>query len=535
MQMKTKGGDLMASLNWNGNAKRHTAGDAKAAMRHDDKDKRMEHSHSNEDIDKTRTPLNADVTGMTYEEACKVYDRKMEEYKEKSVRRVKDKETGEQKIVHMPIRKDAVTFLDLTLSTPRDLPPEKEDQWFADVRDVINKHYKADVCLDIKIHRDEIHTYTDPETKRRVTSRAHGHCWVMPEIDGKLNAKRFCSRGNITHINYEIDAMTREKYQCVFLTGDKSKNRGYQTAEQLKRRSDEAQRQAEAEMNFINDHEEYSDIIAEDLNAIQSNTERNNELRQQAAAEQRNLDEIRRQIVADQQTLENLRRQEKDKQAQAVQEAQRAQRATERAQKAAQEAKEAVERAQAEKGIVAGISPDEINDRMAGYRRTLRGEVKIPEEDLRDLVARATAYESIDQAYESINQRFDERKRQIQDAETKRTAELAAKIRELEVERDQAKREAVRAKHHAEALQAFIAEIGSRGPLAGRRKFLARWQEKFIATTTHRDNGTLSIDQLIGPASARAEYENFCREHRLTKPEEQQHSRTRDRSNDLER
>lgn len=229
-------------------------------------------------------------------------------------------------------------------------------------------------------------------------------------------------------------------------------------------------------------------------------------------------------------------RQEREKAAQAVQEAQRAQRAAEKAQKTAQRAKEAAERAQAEKGIIAGISPDEITDRMASYRRTFRGEVKVPEEDLRDLVARATAYDSIDE-------QFQERERQIREDETKRTAELAArnaalmaKIRKIEAERDRAKREAVRAKHRAEALQDFITEIGSRGPLARMRDLLATWQEKFLAMATRQDNGLRSMDQLIGPASATAKYDNFCREHGLMKPEEERRqSRNRDRGNDLER
>lgn len=212
----------MASVQFDG-GKCHGAGEAKAMLRHADKDERLIHTHSNEDIDKSRTPLNTDLHGLSYNDMCEQYDAAIEEYRQRANR---------------AIRKDAVTLYDAIITVPKDLPADREDDWYRDVEKTINDHYGKAVVLDIKIHRDEIHEYTDPATKQKAMSRTHGHCFMFPDVDGKLNAKKFSSRANMRGLNREIDAMTRDKYHVQFLTGEKAVDRGFQTVEQLKRAAD---------------------------------------------------------------------------------------------------------------------------------------------------------------------------------------------------------------------------------------------------------------------------------------------------------
>lgn len=199
---------------------------AKSIMRHADADERLKHEHSNKDIDKSKTALNTSLYDLSYAEMCNRYDEAMQRYQSNSKR---------------AIRKDAVTLLDAIVSVPAGLDDALTDLWISDVVDIINKHYKADVVLDAKIHRDEIHDYVDPDTHKTVTSRVHAHIFVFPEVEQRLCCKQFTSRQNIMSLNRRIDKMTRNLYSCKFMTGQKAHDRDFQTVEQLKRASDNAE------------------------------------------------------------------------------------------------------------------------------------------------------------------------------------------------------------------------------------------------------------------------------------------------------
>lgn len=215
----------MASVQFDG-GKLHGASEAKAMMRHADMQERLEHTHSNKDIDKSLTVLNSDLHDLSYREMCDLYDQRMQQYQKNSKR---------------AIRKDAVTLYDAIVTVPEQLPAALEDDWFRDVENIINRHYGANVVLDIKIHRDEVHDYTDSDSKQRVTSRVHGHVFMFPEVNNKLSAKQFSSRQNMISLNRRIDKMTRSLYSCAFMTGKLAKDRDFQTVEQLKRVSDNAE------------------------------------------------------------------------------------------------------------------------------------------------------------------------------------------------------------------------------------------------------------------------------------------------------
>lgn len=235
----------------------HGAGEAKAMMRHADRDERLVHNHTNQDVNKSRTHLNTDLNGLSYREMCDRYDEIIRGYQKKSSR---------------AIRKDAVTLYDAIITVPKDLPKGREDDWYRDVEKTINIHYGKRVVLDIKIHRDEIHEYVDPSTKKTVMSRTHGHCFMIPDVDGRLNGKKFSSRSNMVSLNREIDELTREKYQCQFLTGEKTVDRGFQTVEQLKRSSDVAE--AERHLTRVTRKlQETQKELSENLNVLTQTSE----------------------------------------------------------------------------------------------------------------------------------------------------------------------------------------------------------------------------------------------------------------------
>lgn len=202
----------------------HGGGESKAMMRHACADERIKHKHSNEDINLEQTKNNFDIYGLTYQQMCDEYDKKMEYFKDQGKTRW---------------TKQTVTMMDAIITAPKDLSAEREREWFKDVADLIDDHYGRRVVLDAKIHCDEVHDYTDPDTGKTKTSRHHGHFFLFPEAeDGKLCGKDFSSVKNLKELNREIDELSVQKYQCQFMTGEKTVGRSFQTVEQLKRASD---------------------------------------------------------------------------------------------------------------------------------------------------------------------------------------------------------------------------------------------------------------------------------------------------------
>lgn len=214
----------MAAVQFSG-GKCHNAAEAKAMMRHADADERLKHEHSNKDIDKSKTELNTSLYDLSYTEMCEIYDQRVQQYQNNATRK---------------LRSNAVTLVDAIVTVPRDMNEILQDLWISDVVDIINKHYKADVVLDAKVHRDEIHDYIDPSTHKTVQSRVHAHIFIFPEVDKKLNCRDFTNRQNMTSLNREIDKMTRDRYYCKFLTGEQTVDRDFLTVEQLKHKSDNA-------------------------------------------------------------------------------------------------------------------------------------------------------------------------------------------------------------------------------------------------------------------------------------------------------
>lgn len=127
----------MAAVQFSG-GKCHGAAEAKAMMRHADADERLKHEHSNKDIDKSKTELNTSLYDLSYKEMCDLYDQRVQQYQNNATRK---------------LRSNAVTLVDAIVTIPTDMNEILQDLWISDVVDIINKHYKADVVLDAKIHR----------------------------------------------------------------------------------------------------------------------------------------------------------------------------------------------------------------------------------------------------------------------------------------------------------------------------------------------------------------------------------------------
>lgn len=206
----------MASVDY---AKLGGAAGAKADMRHCCTDERLKRSHSNADIDKAKTADNvAYGAGGSYADLCRAYDERVAYL---------DATTNTNR------RKDRQTCFSLYIPRPGDLTdPEKIDDWAADVYQLVVDRCGADNVLGGILHKDEVHDYLDHGEQK--TSREHLHIFIVPEVNGSLNGKRFSSRAAMKAMNQAIEAMTLKKYGVRFMTGEKKKS---QTVEQLKAQS----------------------------------------------------------------------------------------------------------------------------------------------------------------------------------------------------------------------------------------------------------------------------------------------------------
>lgn len=227
----------MAGIQWSG-GKCHGNSEAKAVLRHNDKNERMIRNHSNPDIDTELTHLNFSFFGKSYYQKVKDYDCLMDTVK------CKRKSSG---------KNATVTLQDLVIYCPEDMMDEKTGEydyericeWFMCVGDLLKKKY-GKCFLDMDLHFDECHMYVEPKSKKLVWSRVHAHAALIPgvpEVDENgeptgefvLNAKKFSTRGNIVELNNMVHAMTLEKFAMPYMNGSKTKGRA--SVEEKKRES----------------------------------------------------------------------------------------------------------------------------------------------------------------------------------------------------------------------------------------------------------------------------------------------------------
>lgn len=238
----------MAGIQWSG-GKCHGAGEAKAALRHNDKGQRLTHSHRNPDIDLTLTHLNFSYFNKSYYQKVQKYDDKITSVK------CKRKSSG---------KNSTVTMQDLVIYCPAGMMDneigaydyDRVLAWFRDVGYLLYGRY-GKCLIDMDVHFDEVHPYIEPSTKAVTWSRVHAHASLIPAIpevgeDGEptgelvLNAKQFSAKGNIMALNNAVHEMTMQKYGMPYLDGTKKK--GNSTVEEKKRESAAALAAREAQI-----------------------------------------------------------------------------------------------------------------------------------------------------------------------------------------------------------------------------------------------------------------------------------------------
>ena len=98
-------------------------------------------------------------------------------------------------------------------------------EWLSDAYDIACEEMGGDRnVIGGSIQVDERHEYVDARTGRTEMSRQHLHVYAIPEYEGRLNAKKVMTKGNMTRMNNRIEAMSRERYGLPWLTGEGRKS-----------------------------------------------------------------------------------------------------------------------------------------------------------------------------------------------------------------------------------------------------------------------------------------------------------------------
>ena len=206
----------MASANWTG-AKAKGATEAKAIMRHCDRDERKKHEHANKDIDKSKTSRNWSIRGLSYADACKEYDDRIAAL---------DAVPGANK------RKDRVTYIGIDVPAPARLSKDQLQPWFNRVWTIFQEQTE-NAAIEGWVHVDEVHDYV--HNGQVTTSREHMHIGAIPAVGDRLCCKEFSSRRNINRLNRSIQEMSLNEFQIPWMDGSQKKNT--ETVESLKAKS----------------------------------------------------------------------------------------------------------------------------------------------------------------------------------------------------------------------------------------------------------------------------------------------------------
>lgn len=265
----------MASVSWK--KCKHGTGEATAMMRHAATDERLKHEHANKQIDKTQTWRNFQIP---------IYGNPLEDFSFLDQKMKMELERLDN-LPNANKRKDRVEMIAMTIPFPEGIYRyDNTREWASNVYDLMKD--RGFHMTYFYAHFDEIHSYYDPLKKEMISSRPHLHVGVIPEINDRLNAKKFTSKKNIISLNDAIEKMTKQYFpNRNFMTGEKRKSRG--TVEELKGNSlkvlQEEKQKIENKISLLSQTEKNKKADLEKIeNAISDKSQKLNSLNAQYEA-----------------------------------------------------------------------------------------------------------------------------------------------------------------------------------------------------------------------------------------------------------
>lgn len=232
---------------------------------HCDKELRKNKTHRNKHINTSLTGKNIQLANRGYADTCERFRNRIDELDKTA--------NGNNK------KSGRVLCFGLEVPAPEHLKDADATEWFKRVYKIMSDCYGSENVINFYVHKDERHEYIDARTHERKMSRFHAHCYVVPEVDGKLNGKAFSSAERMREINGLIHQMTSDEFGVQFMDGSKRSSK--KTVEKLKAESE--QLSAEQNIQAIREREQNSfRLQAEARKMLSEATETLSEARKEA-------------------------------------------------------------------------------------------------------------------------------------------------------------------------------------------------------------------------------------------------------------
>jgi len=198
-----------------------------AMLKHNERTAR---SHSNPDIDSTKSNLNY---RLSPERTCTDYDyfkQHIQEYKCMN-------------------RSDIIKMASWIITAPDDLAPNQEEDFFRCCHEFLKKRYLPVNELQAVVHYDEIHTFIDSKTGQLKTSRPHLHYSFIPAAPNKegnlhICAKKILNRQDLRNFHQDLQRFINQSFdkngepiRATIYSGITKKSGGNRIVKELKRDS----------------------------------------------------------------------------------------------------------------------------------------------------------------------------------------------------------------------------------------------------------------------------------------------------------
>lgn len=200
-----------------------------AVMRHNDKEERQKHEHRNKDIDTEKTKDNRQVWDY-----------------QTSRRRLSERIKTLDETTNTNRRKDRVIALGITIALPEGLKEEDKEQCAKLMGQYLMQEFGRENIAQFSYHVDEVHQYREPITGETKMSREHVHAVVVPEQDGKLQAKNIMTKTNMSRMNRELDGHIYQRFGVHLLTGEKPLKRSVEELKHMSKRASVLQKEKAA-------------------------------------------------------------------------------------------------------------------------------------------------------------------------------------------------------------------------------------------------------------------------------------------------
>lgn len=125
------------------------------------------------------------------------------------------------------VRADRKTIAELCIPAPRAGMSDQDARRFLTAACVALVDAPGMHVVGIGLHGDEVHSYIDPDSKKRRESRLHVHVLVVPDVPGKgCNMKSWLTKARYGEINRLMDKVCMKELGYSYQDGTKSRSRG---------------------------------------------------------------------------------------------------------------------------------------------------------------------------------------------------------------------------------------------------------------------------------------------------------------------